>query len=99
MSKVEDLMEKYIKTEDKNNAQFLMTCDKDGKQYITLIRDYYKIRDGFIDKIQKEIDKYEKEQESLERKGVDTAIYEGYLTGLNRALALLLIAEKENSNK
>ena len=99
MSKLEDLMEKYTKTEDKDNAQFIMFYDKDGKQYITLIRDYYKIRDGFIDLIQKEMNEYLKEKESYEKKGVDVSVYEGYLMGLNRALALLLIAEKENSNR
>ena len=68
MSKLEDLMEKYTKTEDKDNAQFIMSYDKDGKQYITLIRDYYKIRDGFIDLIQKEMNEYLKEKESYEKK-------------------------------
>ena len=99
MSKLEDLMKKYTKTEDKDNAQFIMSYDKDGKQYITLIRDYYKIRDGFIDLIQKEMNEYLKEKETLEKKNVDVSVYEGYLMGLNRALALLLIAEKENSNR
>ena len=89
------ILENYAKND---NANCVMHIGENGKPTFTILKDYYKIRDGFIDLIQREMDEYSKEKETLERKGMDTTAYEGYLMGLNRALALLLIAEKEENN-
>lgn len=99
MSKTHNFKQIYEKYAKNDNANCIMNIDENGKPTITILKDYYKIRDGFIEQIQREMDEYSKEKETLEKKGMDTTVYEGYLMGLNRALALLLIAEKENSNK
>lgn len=99
MSKTHNFKQIYEKYAKNDNANCIMNIDENGKPTITILKDYYKIRDGFIEQIQREMDEYSKEKETLERKGMDATIYEGYLKGLNRALALLLIAEKENSNR